>query len=298
MVFAVVGGVLASVAVAVVVARTFYARHARARIAAHAAPAIGAHGIVTGAEPLHLVGTSDRGVLLLHGFNDTPQSVAQLARALHERGWSVTVPLLPHHGRGSDHLSQHGNAEAWIAAARDEWQALCARTPRAVLAGQSMGGAIAVVLAAERAPSALVLLAPYLNMGRLTRLLASVWPLWQLFTPRLVSDSTRGLYDPTARTRARGNPWFTPRLVAALNHVVQRARRALPAVHAPTLVLHARLDYRIPSRSALHAYERIRATDKTLIWRERTGHVMAADTGREEVSALVGDWLEVRVAEP
>jgi carboxylesterase len=155
-----------------------------------------------------------------------------------------------------------------------------------------MGGAIAVVLAAEQPPSALVLLAPYLSMGRMTRWLAVLWPAWQLVTPRLVADSLRGLRDPVARTRALGNPWFTPRLVAELSRVVRMAQRALPAVHAPTIVVHARLDYRIPSRSALQAYERLGTTDKTLVWRDHTGHVVAADMGREEVYAQVGDWLD------
>jgi carboxylesterase len=252
-------------------------------------------GIIEGAESIRLTGTGDRWMLLLHGFNDTPQSVAQLARALHERGWSVSAPLLPQHGRGSDELARRGDAQDWIGAARSEWRAIRTRTRHAVLAGQSMGGAIAVVLAAEEPPSALVLLAPYLGMGLLTRSLASMWPVWQLVTPRLVSNPTQGLHDPLARARALGNPWFTPRLVGELATVVQRAQRALAAAHAPAIVLHARLDYRIPSPSAVKAYERLGSVDKTLVWRDGTGHVLSADAGWEGVSALVASWLDERV---
>ena len=290
----IVGGVVLFAAI-VGMTRTISARRARPHPGKSAGATFNEQGIVVGAEPLRLQGTSDRGVLLLHGFNDTPQSVGQLAHALHERGWSVSVPLLPHHGRGSADFERFGNAKEWVDAARAEWQSVCARSPRAVLAGQSMGGAIAVVLAAERAPGALVLLAPYLSMGLMARLLAAIWPVWELFTPKLASDSLRGLRDAEARSRALGNPWFTPRLVAELHQVVRAAHQALPAVHAPSLVLHTRLDYRIPSRSATRAYEHLGSADKTLVWRDDSGHVLAADAGREEVYALVGDWLESRI---
>ena len=97
---------------------------------------IGPDGIISGAEPFQLEGGSDRGLLLLHGFNDTPQSVAFLAHALRGRGWTVSVPLLPHHGRGGVDLAQHGAAQDWIAFARGEWQAFQARVPRAAICGQ------------------------------------------------------------------------------------------------------------------------------------------------------------------
>ena len=42
-----------------------------------------ADGNVIGADPVHLVGTAGVAVLLLHGFNDTPQSMGYLARRLH-----------------------------------------------------------------------------------------------------------------------------------------------------------------------------------------------------------------------
>lgn len=294
--FAAIGGIAAFVAVSVGVARMMSVQRARVRLRDQPTVTYRHDGIIEGAESIRLRGTSDRWILLLHGFNDTPQSVAQLARALHERGWSVSAPLLPQHGRGSDELARQGDAGDWIGAARSEWRAIRTRTRHAVLAGQSMGGAIAVVLAAEEPPAALVLLAPYLGMGLLTRSLAAIWPAWQLITPRLVSNPTQGLRDPLARVRALGNPWFTPRLVAELATVVRRAQRALADAHAPAIVLHARLDYRIPSPSAVKAFERLGSIDKTIVWRDGTGHVLAADAGREEVSALIAGWLEQRVS--
>jgi esterase/lipase len=158
-----------------------------------------------------------------------------------------------------------------------------------------MGGAIAVILASEAPPEALVLLAPYLTMGKLTSTFASLWPLWQLATPKLFTDPKRGLHDRVARANALGSWWFTPRLVRELKRIVERAGPALRQVRRPTLVLHTRSDYRIPARSATRAFEQLGAEDKTLQWCEHSGHVLAADAGRDAVIAAVAGWLDVKM---
>jgi carboxylesterase len=250
--------------------------------------------IMAGAEPLRLDGDADRRMLLLHGFNDTPQSVAPLARSLHERGWTVHVPLLPGHGRG-DAAAARSSAAEWIDAARAEWRGMNREAGITVLAGQSMGGALAVILASEAAPAMLVLVAPYLSMGRLPRMLARIWPLWSVVSPWLRSDPARSIRDPDARARSLGNARFTPRMVAELLRVVVRARRALAGIRVPCLVLHARRDYRIPDSSAARAFAEIGSPDKTLVWRDGTGHVLAVDHGHDEVARIVGEWLDARV---
>lgn len=284
-----VAGILFSRATALRRAKQFVAtEHVRAR---------NADGVFTGAESIVLDGGSDRHALLLHGFNDTPQSLSHLARALNAKGWSVVVPLLPQHGRGADVLLATGNAADWLGAGRAAWTAVRKRGRHSVLIGQSMGGAIASILAAEERPSAIVLLAPYLHMSRGGRTLARVWPLWQLLVPQLRSNPERSLHDPEARARALGGGRFSPRLVAELLRIVEQARRSLDQITAPTLVINARSDYRIPPVSAQEAYELIGARDKTLIWNTRGGHVVAADLGRAEVATNVLQWLDTRVAQ-
>jgi carboxylesterase len=251
-------------------------------------------GVFVGAEAFSLAGPRQRGALVLHGFNDTPQSVAEFSRVLHARGWTVRVPLLPQHGRADASFEREGRAKAWLDHSRSEWRRLREQCDQPVLIGQSMGGALATILAVENAPHAMVLLAPYLSMGWQARLLSSVWPLWQLVRPYLFANTERGLRDPSARARSLGHATFTPRLVYELRTVVDLARAALPRVRVPTLVVHSRSDYRIPSPSAVEAFSRLGAADKSLVWRDGAGHVLAADTGREELSRLVAEWLEQR----
>jgi carboxylesterase len=292
---AVIAAVGAAGVIATAVSRALSTRRAAQLSAIERARTFRRDGVYEGAESVTLAGSQDRVAMLLHGFNDTPQSLAILGRALHERGWTVHIPLLPHHGRGADAFIENGNAAEWISHARSEWLAVQSRATTTLLVGQSMGGAIASILAVEMPPTALVLLAPYLSMGAAPRALARVWPVWQLFVPQLRSNPERAIRDPAARARSLGGTRFSPRLVSELLRVVRAARRSLAHLSVPTLVIHGRSDYRIPSASAQGAFDAIGSRDKTLLWQARGGHVIAADEGHEEVIMRVAGWLDERV---
>ncbi len=252
-------------------------------------------GVLVGAESITFAGDGPRGALLLHGFNDTPQSVRALSCWLRDAGWGVQAPLLPGHGRGPAAFAAEGRAEAWWAAARAAWRAVCARYAKPVLMGQSMGGALAVTLAAESPPAAMVLFAPYLALGVRARALSTLWPLAQVVVPTLRGDPERGILDPDARAQALGGGAFTPRSVHELRRVVERARAAAPSLRSPVLMVQGRNDYRVSGSLARRSFARLGSLDKTLVWREGVGHVVAADAGREELFGVVGEWLARRV---
>ncbi len=74
--------------------------------------------IIKGAETIDLREEGSHGVLLLHGFGDTPQTLSLFARHLAKRGFAVYAPLLPGHGRTMTEFTR-SRAGDWIRAARD-----------------------------------------------------------------------------------------------------------------------------------------------------------------------------------
>lgn len=253
---------------------------------------LGPDGIVGGGGPLALAGADDRAVLLLHGFGDTPQSLAFLAGWLHARGWTVHAPLLPGHGRTLRAFTG-STAAQWVAHARDAYAALRARHPTVAVVGQSMGGALAAVLAAETIdpPDALVLLAPYLEMPPRLRRLADAHPYWSPLLPLVGSRGARSILDTAAQAESLAYDAVSGRLLTELRAVVDRAGRALPAVHAPTLVVQSRRDHRIAPDACRRAVARLGARRRRLVWVDDGGHVLSADRGRERVAHLVAAWL-------
>jgi len=272
----------------------------------------GADGIVPGAAGLALgvgraaagaAAAATRAVLMLHGFGDTPQTVARQAQALHLQGFSVHAPLLPGHGR-SLRAFRASNAAQWHAAARDAYRALCDTHDAVSIVGLSMGGALATSLAAEaeraaatgapgwRAPSAVVLVAPFLEVSARGRLLTTIWPLWSLVRAWIPGRAEASIRDPRARAASLGYGLSTPRLLHQLRLVVDAAHRAVPQLRAPTLMICSTADYRVPREAAQRAFARLESAEKQLLWMEQSGHVLTVDYDADRVTAAMLDWLE------
>ena len=100
--------------------------------------------------PFLLEGSSC-GVLLLHGFTSTPQSVCYVGHRLHARsGATVMAPLLAGHGTTPEDFAQTGFRD-WLKSAEDALEALSARCTTVCVAGLSLGGTIALNLSIRRA---------------------------------------------------------------------------------------------------------------------------------------------------
>lgn len=275
--------------------RSWSARRLEREVAARLP--LGDGGVVRGAESIgHGEHASGRAVLLLHGFGDTPHSLRYLAHDLAACGWTVRAPLLPGHGRTLRDFAGAG-ADAWLKTAREELAALRARHQHVALVGQSMGGALAALLAAEGpAPPALVLLAPYLDASSTVRRVArwhrAVWAM----TPYLRGRGERSIHDDAESAVAISYRATSPRLLAELVALADRARRALPSVTAPTLLVQSRADNRVAPEVATRAYDALGAAEKRLEWLEGCGHVVTVDRERERVFALVREWLAAHPA--
>ncbi len=267
-------------------------RRERAFVNAHS---FDGDGIIVGAEPITLNGTRPGAVLLLHGYNDSPQSMELIAAALHARGWSVRVPLLPGHGRRLQDWAAT-RAEDWEAAVRTELAALQAKHASVAVGGLSMGGALAFILASEQ-PSvrAVVGFAPYLHNSVPVGVLEFIAPVAAFGAKYLASGGASSVHDLVASDAMIAYRMSTPRLVVELEKVVVLARKALPAVKQPVLVVQSREDNRIPAASAAEAFEMIGSADKTLHWTTGNGHVVTVDYGHEAIERMVADWLETRM---
>jgi carboxylesterase len=253
---------------------------------------IGPLGIIRGAEPIALAADgASMGVVLLHGFGDTPQTVASLARALRDRGYDVDAPLLPGHGRTLAAFAKSKGSE-WLVEARRAHASMRARHSRVALVGLSLGGALAASVAADDATlTALVLLAPYLDTPPWLRVLTHAAPAIGVVMPYVGGDGTQSIHDPAARAEALAYGATTPQLVRELVRAADAARAALPRVTAPTLYVQSREDNRITPEVAARAFASIGARTKRLEMLSGCGHVLTVDFCRDRVAQLVIDFL-------
>jgi carboxylesterase len=252
----------------------------------------GAHGIIPGAEKLSLTAPGARmGVVLLHGFGDTPQTLASLAHALCADGMDVEVPLLPGHGRTLREFASSNGSE-WLAAARAAHAEMRGRHTRVALVGLSLGGALAATVAADDPElAALVLLAPYVDTPLVFRVLVRAAPAIGLVLPYVGGEGAQSILDPEARAQALAYGATTPQLVRELVKSADAARASLARISAPTLYVQSREDNRITEAVARRAFSLLGARTKKLELLSGCGHVLTVDFCRERVAMLVREWL-------
>lgn len=290
------GLTFAGVAALIAARRTVRARLVERAFDARFGTRRNAQGIIAGAESFTLEGSTDRAVVLLHGFNDSPQTMRSPAAVMHAAGWTVYAPLLPGHGR-SPRAFAASTADDWIHAVRTAVREALRRHRVVAVGGLSLGGALAAIAAAEeRSVKAAVLFAPFLVHSRRLGMIAALWPLITLGVKYLTGGGTaRAVRDPEARATLIAYGCSTPHLLREVQRVVRRARAALPAVRQPVWIAQSSDDYRIPDEQAQAAFDRLGSGDKRLHWTTGNGHVITVDYGHGELAAEALRWLESRL---
>ena len=105
-------------------------------------------------QPFHLEG-GDHAVLLLHGFTGTAAHMRPLGELLHAQGFTVEGVNLPGHAQSMEAMAQT-HWQDWLDAAKEAFCRLQARYQQVSVAGLSMGGCIALLIAEQMHPVSVI----------------------------------------------------------------------------------------------------------------------------------------------
>jgi carboxylesterase len=204
-------------------------------------------GIVHGGEEVRLEGAppDGRAALLLHGLFGSPADFGELPKRMNAAGFSVFAPLLPGHGKKPDDLDAVWSAD-YRKAARAAFDELAAHHADVVVVGGSMGATLALGVAAERKPAALVLVSPYLG-----HFATPAWCPVEFDT--LIGPASRVVRRVFVNADGRG-PYYRSQSLHAIRQCRDLAAgldTAAAKVACPTLLVVGDLDEAVPPASSI-----------------------------------------------
>ncbi|MBP3044246.1 alpha/beta fold hydrolase [Arthrobacter jiangjiafuii] len=214
-------------------------------------------------------GNASTGVLLSHGFTGSPVSLAAWARHLSDQGYAVSLPLLPGHGTTWQELART-SWERWYGAYDAAYEQLQGRTDRVVVAGLSMGGTLALRLAAHRPVAGVAVVNPGLTIDD-PRARHAGWLKYIMRSVPAIANSIKlegqdeGAY---ARTPVGG--------VHQLLRLFRDTTTTLPLITAPVLVFRSTVDPVVPE-SSMEVLRRRLGNRLEVVALENSYHVATMD---------------------
>jgi carboxylesterase len=244
--------------------------------------------ILEGAEEFSFEG-GPVGALLVHGFTGSPQGLRGLGEYLAERGIAVEGIRLPGHGTTWQDLNTRRSSE-WVSAVEQGYAKLAEGRDKIFLVSLSFGSALAIDFAARHPDevAGLVTLAGMVLVKDPRRFLSGI--ICRL-TPSIAGVGN-DIADPEGREIAYD------RLPTSAGHQMLRfiklARRSLPELSCPLLVMHSHNDHTVHPANATEIHDRAASTDKQLIWVDDSYHVITLDVDRMKVYESTYEFISDR----
>jgi carboxylesterase len=236
------------------------------------------------------LGEGRRGVLLLHGFAGTPPELRRLGEHLAGHGYRCRGAALAGHGSTPEALEATTRGD-WIASAQAELDALARDSDEVLVAGQSMGGTIALHLAATdlRVAAVATLAAPIWLSGLASRAV----PVARRVMRWHRAGSDVDLYDLAAIDELHSHGRRSMKSIHEFVRLLRDVRDELAAIRAPVLVLHGGRDRTIDPANALEIERRL-VCSREVRRRSfpRSGHGMSVDVDRDDINAAVLEWFD------
>jgi len=236
------------------------------------------------------LGTGHRGAVLLHGFASTPPELRRLGEYLAAHGFTCVAPTLAGHGGIPEDLSPT-RWQDWAASASAAVDELAAECDDVVIAGQSMGGTLALHTAANdpRISAVAALAAPIWLSGVAVRVIPVLKYLVKWHYPGTDVD----LFDRAAVAELHSYGRRPTRSIHELLRLLSVTRNELATIRQPVLLIHGARDATVDPRNAADIERRLvcsAAVERVML--ARSGHGVSVDVDREEVNRLVAAWFD------
>lgn len=191
-------------------------------------------------------------MLLLHGFTGTPANMHSIWRCLEadeqecrlnaniKNEYTIYAPLLSGHGTNLRNMRK-SCAREWIDDALKAYDRLTATgCEKIYVAGLSMGGLLAAIVASERRVDGVIMICAPAKM----KLYLHICRFISLAVPYIITGEPHWQEDEEAQTYMG----MATARISDLNKIRRRANKAVSKITAPLLVIQSREDNKVAAR--------------------------------------------------
>jgi len=216
------------------------------------------------------------GILFLHGFTSTPASLQDYAEFFAKEGYTVSVPLLPGHGGIPADLIKI-SWEQWLEKTLESYEELNEICSKIFVVGLSLGGTLALQLAAKRKGiPKLFLLSPAVYPKPFFRRANALYlPLVGFCGLKYWIHIGGDIKNP--QSFELGYQWAALNGMKQLNACMKQTQKILPRVKTSTLIFQPKIDHVNPTKRTIKIWERLGSKEKDLVWLENSYHAIPQD---------------------
>ena len=253
---------------------------------------------------LHAGGAT--GVLLVHGFLGSPQELQPLAERLVKDGHTVRAILLPGHGENPERLK--GILwQSWAEHVQAELDILKQTSSRVIVVGFSMGGLLALLMAAQGGCDAVVVMAPALKLrmqkqmilaGIFNYIMPWMYPFKKADFNSPETQANIRQYMPDADfsdahliRRLRAEVRIPLSAIGQLMALQRAVKPTLKDVRIPVLVIQGQQDQIVNPVSGSAVYDGVTTKLKEIAWFAYSGHMLMQEAECDEICHTVSTWI-------
>lgn len=228
------------------------------------------------------------GVVMSHGFTGSPHSVRPWAEHLAAAGYAVRLPLLPGHGTTWQDMATRSWRE-WHRAVDDAYRELAAECDFVFAAGLSMGGTLALRIAATRPVAGTIVVNPGLVLDDPRAVVVAALKYIVKTTPAIANDILKPDQDEGAYAR-------TPVAAAhELKKMYKDTAALLPRISSPVRVFRSTVDNVVSNASLELLRSRVHAP-VDVSYLSNSYHVATLDNDAPEIFSGTVDFIHKTVA--
>lgn len=243
------------------------------------------YSILQCASPFYYSG-NETGVLLIHGFTGTTQSMRFLGEAFRDVGYTVLAPRLAGHGTAPQDMEVRTYIE-WMHDVEDAYAELKEMCDNIFVVGLSMGGTLALHLAEKYNDiTGVIAINAAINMPEFKKTYEDFVEQGERFVAGIGSDIKE---EGVKELAYRQSP---VKAMEQLLLLMDEVREKLSVIKMPALIFSSDEDHVVPPNNSQLIFDHIQSEEKEFVRLEESYHVATIDNDKELIVSKCLQFFE------